>query len=103
MSSIIHINLSCDMIFRSWDDLLVFISIFHIKIGKALSSSENKAPILNAPVARRILICSPSNQTVDELAWKLHTNAIGTDGKPGSFNIIRFGMLPGEDRVSDMI
>jgi hypothetical protein len=56
---------------------------------------------LNAPVARRILICSPSNQSVDDLAWKLHRNAIGTDGKPGSFNIIRFGMLPGEERVSD--
>ena len=63
-------------------------------------SSSGKAPVLNAPVARRILICSPSNQAVDELAWKVHKSAIGTDGRPGSFNIIRFGMLPGEDRVS---
>jgi hypothetical protein len=55
---------------------------------------------LNTPVTRRILICSPSNQTVDELAWKLHNNAIGTNGIVGSFNIIRFGMLPGEARVS---
>jgi len=69
-----------------------------IQIGKALSNSENKAPVLNVPVARRILICAPSNQAVDDLAWKLHKSAIGLDGRIGSFNILRFGMLPGEDR-----
>lgn len=63
-------------------------------------SSSDKAPILRAPVAKRILVCSPSNQSVDELAWKLYNGAIGTDGRVGSFKIIRFGMLPGEERVS---
>ena len=66
-------------------------------------SSSEKSPILNAQVARRILVCSPSNHAVDELAWKLHKSALGTNGKPGSFNIIRFGMLPGEERVSELL
>jgi len=68
-----------------------------VQIGRALSNAENK-PLLNVNVAKRILICSPSNHTVDDLAWKLHKKAIGYDGKIGSFNITRFGMLPDEDR-----
>ncbi len=77
--------------------------LLRTKIGKALSNAEKRAPVLNTPVARRILICSPSNQAVDDLAWKLHISAIGTDGRTGSFNIVRFGILPGEDRVSNIV
>ena len=49
-------------------------------------------------IARRILVCAPSNQAVDELAWKIHKGAIGPCGIIGGFNLIRFGMLPGETR-----
>jgi hypothetical protein len=67
-----------------------------VQVGGALHGDEN--PILNASVARRILVVAPSNQAVDELAWRIHKHSIGPNGKIGGFNIIRFGMLPGEER-----
>ena len=76
-----------------------FVFIFK-KVGLSLFSAGNAPTLRNVPVAKRILICAPSNQVVDDLAWKLHNKAIGIDGRPGSFNIIRFGMRPGKERVS---
>lgn len=67
-----------------------------VKVGKAFTSNSGKP--VNAVVSRRILVCAPSNQTVDELAWKLHKNALGPSGKKGDFNMIRFGIIPGENR-----
>ncbi len=67
-----------------------------VQVGRAFSS--NAGPVMNANVTRRILVCAPSNQAVDELAWKIHKNALGPNGKPASFNMIRFGLLPGDDR-----
>lgn len=69
-----------------------------VQVGRALQSSNDGVVKHNSSVARRILVCAPSNQAVDELAWKIHTNALGGNGKIGCFNIVRFGMLPGEDR-----
>lgn len=68
-----------------------------VQIGQALQSSNN-GPVHNSTVTRRILVCAPSNQAVDELAWKIHKSAIGGNGKVGGFNLVRFGMLPDEDR-----
>jgi hypothetical protein len=67
-----------------------------VQVGGALHGDEN--PVLNVSVSRRILIVAPSNQAVDELAWRIHNHSIGPNGKIGGFNIIRFGMLPGEER-----
>lgn len=67
-----------------------------VQVGGAIHGDEN--PILNVSVAKRILIVAPSNQAVDELAWRIHKHSIGPNGKIGGFNIIRFGMLPGEER-----
>jgi hypothetical protein len=69
-----------------------------VQIGRALQSSNSDLVMHDATVSRRILVCAPSNQAVDELAWKIHKNAIGGNGKVGGFNMVRFGMVPGEDR-----
>jgi senataxin len=66
-------------------------------VGTAFSK-EGKSAHFDSVVARRILVCAPSNQAVDELAWKIHKGAIGPCGITGGFNLIRFGMLPGETR-----
>jgi hypothetical protein len=50
------------------------------------------------PVTGRILLCAPSNQSVDDLAWKVKRLSLGPNGKQGEFNLIRVGILPGEDR-----
>ena len=69
-----------------------------IQIGRALTNSSGDNVKHNSMVARRILVCAPSNQAVDELAWKIHKGAIGGNGKLGGFNMVRFGMLPGDER-----
>jgi hypothetical protein len=69
-----------------------------VQIGRALQNSSDGVVKHNSSIARRILICAPSNQAVDELAWKIHTQALGGNGKVGSFNMVRFGILPGEER-----
>ncbi len=69
-----------------------------IQVGRALTNSSGDNVKHNSMVARRILVCAPSNQAVDELAWKIHKGAIGGNGKLGGFNMVRFGMLPGDER-----
>ena len=69
-----------------------------VQIGRALQGSNSGPVKHDADVSRRILVCAPSNQAVDELAWKIHKNAIGGNGKVGGFNMVRFGMIPGDDR-----
>jgi len=54
--------------------------------------------MLESPVASRILLCAPSNQSVDDLAWKVQKFALGLNGKQGIFNLVRVGVLPGEER-----
>jgi hypothetical protein len=69
-----------------------------VQIGNALQNSSGGNVNHNSVVAKRILVCAPSNQAVDELAWKIHNSAIGGNGKVGGFNMVRFGMLPGDER-----
>ncbi len=69
-----------------------------VQIGRALQNSNSGNVKHDSIVGRRILVCAPSNQAVDELAWKIHNNAIGGSGKVGGFNMVRFGMLPGDER-----
>lgn len=53
---------------------------------------------METPVSSRILLCAPSNQSVDDLAWKVQRSALGLNGKLGAFNLVRVGILPGEER-----
>ncbi len=69
-----------------------------IHVGQSLRSSKNETITHDTNVTKRILVCAPSNQAVDELAYKIHLQSIGSNGKSGSFNITRFGICPGEDR-----
>lgn len=75
-----------------------FKSTYELKVGHSISNKSKDNAILDEPVAHRILVCASSNQAVDDLAWKLHNEALGPNGMVGSFNIVRFGMQPGEER-----
>lgn len=74
-----------------------------IQVGKSLSkSSTNESSSLNIAgggVKTRILVCAPSNTAVDDLAWRIHKSSIGSSSVIGGFNIVRFGLLPGEERA----
>uniref|UniRef100_A0A7S4S262 Helicase ATP-binding domain-containing protein n=1 Tax=Ditylum brightwellii TaxID=49249 RepID=A0A7S4S262_9STRA len=78
------------------------VSGTRVQIGNTLSrqsdDGNNNTATLNVPVARRILVCAPSNTAVDDLAWRLHKLAVGPNGALGGFNIVRFGQAPGEER-----
>ena len=67
-----------------------------VQVGRTISKTSN-SPV-ETPVSSRILLCAPSNQSVDDLAWKVQRTAIGLNGKQGAFNLVRVGVLPGEER-----
>lgn len=64
-------------------------------MGRAISQSGG---LHNNVVSHRVLVCAPSNQAVDELVWRLHKGCIGPKGNMGEFNMVRFGLGPGEER-----
>eukprot|EP00555_Chaetoceros_dichaeta_P006839 CAMPEP_0198276122 /NCGR_PEP_ID=MMETSP1447-20131203/65141_1 /TAXON_ID=420782 /ORGANISM="Chaetoceros dichaeta, Strain CCMP1751" /LENGTH=1046 /DNA_ID=CAMNT_0043971043 /DNA_START=168 /DNA_END=3305 /DNA_ORIENTATION=- len=66
-----------------------------VRVGRAISQSGG---LHNNVVSHRVLVCAPSNQAVDELVWRLHKGCIGPKGNMGEFNMVRFGLGPGEER-----
>jgi len=66
-----------------------------VQVGKALSLSSDH---FSNVVSHRVLVCAPSNQAVDELAWRLHKGALGPSGEMSDFKMVRFGTLIGEER-----
>jgi len=72
-----------------------------IQVGKTFTptgGSSASSCNTSKSIQRRILVCAPSNLAVDDLAWRLRNSAIGPNGKVGGFNLVRFGVLPGEER-----
>jgi senataxin len=74
-----------------------------IHVGSSLSKTNSSA---NSPskgsrgkVKTRILVCAPSNIAVDDLACRIHDSCIGPSGRIGGFKLVRFGLLPGEERT----
>jgi superfamily I DNA and/or RNA helicase len=74
-----------------------------VHVGSSLSKSKGGS---NSPskcivgnVKTRILVCAPSNIAVDDLACRIHESCIGPSGRVGGFILVRFGLLPGEERT----
>ena len=71
-----------------------------IQVGRSFSTSSrdvSSAPAAG-PIKTRILVCAPSNTAVDDLAWRIHKSCIGPSGTIGGLRVVRFGLLPGEER-----
>lgn len=74
-----------------------------VRVGSSLSKlkggSNSPSKRVAGDVKTRILVCAPSNIAVDDLACRIHDSCIGPSGRVGGFVLVRFGLLPGEERT----
>ena len=69
-----------------------------VKIGGSMLKQTNRRSAKpNSANKTRILVCAPSNTAVDDLAWRIHQNCVGPDGKIGRLKIVRLGNLYAEN------